>query len=559
MMLHMSNTVRRRWMARGVSLACSFVLVAFGVRAHESGSGTQGAEPWTQRAKLVAPDGAIDDFLGRAVSIDGDTAVVGAAGADIGGSSSQGAVYVFVRSGDTWAEQTKLIAADGAAGDEFGFAVAIAGDTIAVGSRFATVDGVNGKGAVYVFVRSGTEWIEQAKLAAKDGAAFDELGFSVSANGDTVLAGAPFADGSQGKVSVFTRSGSAWSEQATLAADDGAGADRFGLSVSISGDTALVGSPSADVAGTSDQGAAYVFVRSGATWEAQTKLTGDDSEAFDEFGNAVALDGDTAVIGAHVMNISSNGNQGAAYAFIRSGGAWDQQAKFLADDGSFTDEFGFSVAVSGDTAVVGALFANPGGHENQGEAYVFERSGGAWGQQARLISDGVAGDEFGIGVAISADTAVVGAEFGATDGEWRGAAYVFSRAAPTAQAEVTPQHLEFELAPGAIASDSLGIANVGDAGSNLLFSNYEASGADCGVPDDVAWLSLTPEAGDVAAGASQQVTITADATGLAAGDYSALVCVTTSDVAQPVIPITVALTVSGQDPDVIFIDGFDGL
>lgn len=196
--------------------------------------------------------------------------------------------------------------------------------------------------------------------------------------------------------------------------------------MSISGDTALVGSPSADVEGTSDQGAAYVFARSGVTWQAQTKLTGDDSEAYDEFGNAVALDGDTAVIGAHVTNIGSNGNQGAAYAFSRSGSTWNQQAKFVADDGSFTDEFGFSVAVSGDTAVVGALFANPGGNENQGEAYVFERSDGAWAQQARLISDGAAGDEFGIGVAISADTAVVGAEFGATDGEWRGAAYVFS-------------------------------------------------------------------------------------------------------------------------------------
>lgn len=176
----MSHRVRRRWMARAASLVCSFVLVASGVPAHASASGTQGAEPWTHRAKLVAPDGAINDFLGRAVSIDGNTAVVGAAGADVGGSSSQGAVYVFVRSGDTWAEQTKLTAEDGAAGDEFGFAVAISADTIAVGARFATVDGINGKGAVYMFVRSGTEWIAQAKLAAKDGAAFDQLGFSVA-------------------------------------------------------------------------------------------------------------------------------------------------------------------------------------------------------------------------------------------------------------------------------------------------------------------------------------------------------------------------------------------
>jgi hypothetical protein len=553
MTIPMPNALRCRWMARGLWLACSFALVP----ASADAPGPQGAEPWTQRAKLVAPDGAIDDFLGRAVAIDGDTAVVGAAGADIDGRSSQGAAYVYVRSGDAWLMQDKLISPDGAAGDEFGFAVAISGDTIVVGARFAMVDGIDGKGAAYVFVRSGAKWIDQAKLDAKDGAAFDQLGFSVSADRDTVLAGAPFANGSQGRVVVFTRSGSAWSAQATLLADDGAASDRFGLSVSVAADTALVGSPSADVEGSSDQGAAYVFARSGSAWEMQTKLTGEDSEAFDEFGNAVALDGDTAVIGAHVMNIGSNGNQGAAYAFLRSGSAWSQQAKLLADDGSFTDEFGFSVAVSGDTAVVGALFANPGGSENQGEAYVFERSGVAWSQQARLISDGVAGDEFGIAVAISADTAVVGAEFGSTDGEWRGAAYVFSDALPAARAEITPQELSFELASGAAESDSLDIANVGEPGSTLLFSNYEASGADCGVPGDIAWLSFTPPSGEVAAGSLQQVTITADATGLAAGDYSALVCVTTSDPMLPVLPVAVALHVSGPDPDVIFIDGFD--
>jgi len=356
---------------------------------------------------------------------------------------------------------------------------------------------------------------------------------------------------------VFTRSGTTWSAQTTLAAADGSTSDRFGLAVSIAGDSAIVGSPSADIAGNSDQGAAYVFVRTGSAWDFQAKLAGDDSAPFDEFGNAVSIDGDTVVVGAHVMNIGSNGNQGAAYAFFRSGGVWAQQAKLVADDGSFTDEFGFSVAVSGDTAVVGALFANPNGHDNQGEAYVFARTDAAWSQQARLVSDGVAGDEFGIGIDISGDTAVVGAEFGATDGEWRGAAYVFSSRSPAALAEITPQSLSFTLASGTSSSSPLDIANVGDVGSSLAFSIDESAGVDCSVPADVPWLSVSPAAGDVSAGSSQPVTVTADATDLGAGDYSAVLCVTTSDLNQALVPVSVTLTVSGSDPDVIFADGFD--
>ena len=253
---------------------------------------------WTLRAELAAADGAGNDYLGRAVSLDGDTAVVGAAGSDVGGAESRGAAYVFVRSGDTWTETAKLTAPDGTAGDEFGFAAAISGDTIVVGARFAAIDGMDGHGAAYVFVGSGDTWTQQAKLAADDGAAFDEAGFSVAIDGDTALVGAPFANGSEGKAYVFTRSGTDWTPQATLAADDGAAADRFGLSVKVAGDTAIVGSPSAAIGANNYQGAAYVFARDAGAWSLQTKLTASDGAAFDEFGVAVALEADTAVVGA---------------------------------------------------------------------------------------------------------------------------------------------------------------------------------------------------------------------------------------------------------------------
>lgn len=514
---------------------------------------------WTLRAELTASDGAGSDYLGRSVSLDGDTVVVGAAGADIDGAESQGAAYVFVRSGDAWTQQAKLVAPDGAAADEFGFAAAISGDTIVVGARFAAIDGINGHGAAYVFVRSGDAWTEQAKLSADDGAAYDEAGFSVAIDGDTTIVGAPFANGSQGKAYVFTRTGTEWAPQATLAADDGAASDRFGLSIAVDGDTAILGSPSAAIGASGYQGAAYVYARNAGAWNLQTKLTASDGAAFDEFGISVALETDTAVVGAHYADVVYSG-QGAAYAFVRDGDAWSEQGKLVADDAFFGDEFGFSVSFSGDTAAVGALFADGGGTENAGEAYIFSRTGGAWSEASRLLPDtATEGGEFGIGVSVRGDTAIVGAESAPVDGDFRGAAYVFSSASatPVPAAEVTPGALSFALAPGTSDSQPLAIANVGDVGSTLAFSIYEAADATCGAPADAAWLAATPVDGSVGAGASQNVQVSADASALDDGDYTAWLCVSTSDPSAAFVPVEVTLSVTGSNPDVIFEDGFD--
>jgi len=288
MMWGSSNPIRR-WPAGGLLVAAVWLVMSFVEVAHGAPLGSvAGSDPWTERAELIPADGAASDYLGRSVAIDGDTAVVGAAAADVGDNMDQGAAYVFVRSGDTWTQTAKLTSSDGAAGDEFGFAVAISGDTIVIGSRFSAIGGVNGAGAAYVFVRSGTDWLPQGKLTADDGAAFDELGFSVAADGDTAVVGAPFANSSRGKVYVFTRSGTDWTGQAMLAADDAADFDRFGLALAVKADTLLIGSPSADIGANTDQGAVYVFDRSGVTWTSSAKLAADDGGAFDEFGNAVA-------------------------------------------------------------------------------------------------------------------------------------------------------------------------------------------------------------------------------------------------------------------------------
>ena len=211
---------------------------------------------------------------------------------------------------------------------------------------------------------------------------------------------------------MFVRSSGVWSQQQELTASDGAANDYFGYSVSVSGDTAVIGA----YGKISDQGAAYVFVRSSGVWSQQQKLTASDGAASDDFGYSVSVSGDTAVIGAD----GNNSLQGAAYVFVRSSGVWSQQQELTASDGAANDYFGYSVSVSGDTAVIGAY----GKNSFQGAAYVFVRSSGVWSQQQELTaSDGAANDYFGGSVSVSGDTAVIGASGKNSN---QGAAYVFT-------------------------------------------------------------------------------------------------------------------------------------
>ena len=280
---------------------------------------------WTQQAKLTASDAATGDEFGTSVSLDGDTALVGAKRDNAKGVFS-GSAYVFVRSGTTWTQQTKLIADDGGAGDKFGFSVSIDGDTALVGALFGHGN-VPSSGSAYVFFRNGTTWTQQAKLSDPDGAALDLFGQSVSVSGDTALIGAPSDDDNgnmnSGSSYVYTRSGTSWTQQAKLIADDAKAGDNLGHSVSLDGDTALIGAKGNDDKGASS-GSAYVFTRSGTTWSQQAKLIADDGAGFDLFGLSVSIDGDKALVGA----ISGDGNvtdSGSAYAFVRSGTTWTQQ------------------------------------------------------------------------------------------------------------------------------------------------------------------------------------------------------------------------------------------
>ena len=433
---------------------------------------------WTEQQKLVASDGAASDFFGISASISGDTVVVGAYAADTPGGADAGAAYVFVRSGTTWTEQQKLVASDGAANDRFGYSVSVSTDTAVVGADRDDTAGGGDAGSAYVFVRSGTTWTEQQKLLASDGAAGDFFGHAVSLSGDTVVAGSYTAAADAGAAYVFVRSGTVWTEQQKLLASDGAANDLFGVSVSLSADTAVIGAYLDDTPGGTDTGSAYVFVRSGTVWTEQQKLVASDGAASDFFGQAVAVFGDTVVAGAYADDTPAGADAGSAYMFVRSGTTWSQQDQVLAFGGTAGDAFGISVSVSGDTAVIGTSLDDTPAGADAGSAYVFVRSGTTWTEQQKLLpSDGAAGDEFGQSVSVSGDTVVVGAWLADTPGGANaGAAYVFVRSGTT-----WTEQQKLVASDGA-ASDGLGISASIDGNTVVAgaYADDTAGGADAG-------------------------------------------------------------------------------
>ena len=337
---------------------------------------------------LMAADAAAMDGFGRRVAVFSDTAVVGASSDNNAGGNRAGSAYVFVQSGDVWTGQAKLSASDAAAGDYFGDSIALAGDTVVIGAPWDTHASAVNAGSAYVFVRTGGVWTEQAKLIASDASASDNFGYSVALSGDTVLIGANGDAGSgahTGSAYVFVRSSGIWTQEAKLTASDAAADDWFGTSVSLSGDTALIGSYLNDDACPGNvncnSGSAYVFVRSGTVWTQQAKLTASDAATFDVFGYSVAISGDTAVVGAFRDDHAGGIDAGSAYVFTRIAGEWIEQSKLIASDAAPSDFLG-QVSVAGDIALIGAYGDDQLGESNAGSAYFFTRSGGVWAEPA---------------------------------------------------------------------------------------------------------------------------------------------------------------------------------
>ncbi len=418
----------------------------------------------TQQAYVKASNTQNQTQFARSVAISGNTMVIGSNHENTGAAKS-GAAYVFVRTGDTWTQQAYLKASNSQINDEFGVSVAISGNTIVVGAWYEDggSPGVNGNqadetaynsGAAYVFTRSGTTWTQQAYLKASNPGADDYFGRSVAISGDTIVVGASDEDSNgtgvndvqtnnsrqnSGAAYVFSRSGTTWSQQAYLKASNPDVNDYLGASVAISNNTIVVGSffessNATTVNGNgadnsaSNAGAAYVFFRSGTTWTQQAYLKAANAGSGDLFGSAVAIHGDTVVVGApgegsgdgQPTNNAAVG-AGAAYVYLRTGTSWVQQSYLKASNAQANDYFGSSVAVSLDGIAVGATREyskatgiNGSQTDNSmffaGAVYLYSRAAGVWKQEAYVkASNTDSADEFGDRVALSGDTLVVGA------------------------------------------------------------------------------------------------------------------------------------------------------
>lgn len=470
---------------------------------------------WTQQQKLTASDAGglgFKDF-GFSVALSVDSAAIGAIR-----NQGEGSAYIFVRDGDTWTESVRYDNPPGSSGSgRFGYGVDIWRDRAIVGGPqlayssnfnglaaiyepvgaaytgpgqqveaglleqyaqfgysvdvdgdYAVVGAIGGNspylsaGDAYVLHWNGASWEIEDHLQPFDGDLADQFGCSVGISGDTIAVGARFDDDSfqtSGSVYVYTRSGTVWGLQQKLTASDPGQFDKFGTDVGIDGDSIVVGAPEDDDLG-SNTGSAYVFVRDGGgVWTEQGKLNaGGLTASSDQFGASVAISGDSVIVGAPNHDPSGFSQGGSAYVFTRSGGLWTQQQEFTASDANHLSFFGKSVDIDGDYAIVGTL---PG--INEDAAYVFHRIGGAWTEQQRLTSPEAGRDRFGSSVSISGIFALVGAEFAFGDkGVKGGGAYLFTRSGTSWNADpiLQPSNLNTDDAFGhdvAIGGNAYGI------------------------------------------------------------------------------------------------------
>ncbi|PJZ24748.1 hypothetical protein CH352_12610 [Leptospira hartskeerlii] len=485
---------------------------------------------WSQQAYIKASNSEADDNFGRSWALSGDTIVVGAPledsnqttitngsnpGSSDNSASASGAVYVYIRNGNTWTQQAILKPSNSEESDLFGFAVSISGDTIVAsaiqedsnqnyitnGSSASSDNSMTFAGAVYVFVRNGNTWAQQAYIKPSNPSEFDSFGNSIAIQGDTLVVGCHNESSAQntisngqpapnddslnhsGAVYVYKRTGSTWVEEAYIKASNPDNGDYFGYSVAISGDTIAVGSQGEDSnqnyitngsSGSSDNslsqaGAVYTFTRTGNIWAPEAYIKPSNPDAYDVFGTAVAIYGDTIAVGAtgeasNQNSISSGTNassdnsstySGAVYVFARSGGLWSQQAYLKASNSSPNNIFGAAISIYGDTIAVGGLdssaqttisYGNTASSDNSaqyaGAAYIFERNGISWSQAAYIKAPNANAYDFFGGVCLDGNSLLVSAYresssentitngvYGSADNsaQYAGAAYVFTR------------------------------------------------------------------------------------------------------------------------------------
>lgn len=372
-----------------------------------------------QTAKLLASDASSHSAFGASLAQSDDRILIGAFVSD-GVARASGSAYIFRADGGSWAEQIKLTASDASELDWFGASVALDRDLAIIGAPQIFNDGA---GAAYVFRFDGTTWNEEAKLIASDGDVRDGFGSSVSVSGDIAIVGAPMVDDGAvvwtGAAYIFRHTGGEWTEVQELTAPDPQTQDKFGGHVCVRGNRAIVGATQFP----DRSGAAYVYHNDGNEWILEATLTGHDSTSGDIFSRSISLNDGRILIGA----LGDDDRTGSAYVFRHDGENWMEAAKLTASDAAKNAEFGSSVSLSGDFAVIGAQKEDDVA-SGSGAAYVFRFDGVNWNEQYKLTASDLwrpRNARFGMAVSLDGDVGVVGADGTDAFGDQTGSAYVF--------------------------------------------------------------------------------------------------------------------------------------
>jgi len=378
-----------------------------------------------QTAKLIGSDTGGDDRFGTVVAIHGDTVVIGAPWDKFDGVE-KGSAYVFVRGPAGWVQEAKLTPPSPQVSERFGRSVAVYGDTAVVGAPMHDVDDRADAGCVYVFVRSGGIWEFRARLPGPDDGC-QYLGAAVALSGGTLVAGATLASpGNEGAVYIYEGAGAVWTATAKLQDSGEEEVLWFGGAVATDGESVVIGCTRREFAGVAT-GAAYIGSRAGAGWAIDQMVAASDGGSMDDFGCSVAVSGDTVIVGARYDETPDGSDAGSAYVYRRSGGVWSEEAHLLDSEGG-QGHFGTSVAIEGDVAIVGQPWQSKGGTLRTGAVRTFTRSGSAWTMGPRVYAaDAATTDEFGCSAAMSGGVAVVGAWYDSHppySGD-AGSAYVF--------------------------------------------------------------------------------------------------------------------------------------
>ena len=438
---------------------------------------TSAAQGQCEIAKLLDADGQEYDGFGGSVAVSGDVAIVGAASDDdLGEKAGSAFIFRFDTVTSQWTQEAKLLASDGAKRDRFGYSVTIENELAIIGAIGSDDKGLS-SGAVYVFRYDGLTWVEDVKIFASDGGAYDGFGVAVDISGDRFIVSAP-GDSDEcpacGSAYIFRFDADRllWTEEGKVTASDATyyveGYDLFGWSVSISDEFAIVGKPRNTFPFPWGPGAAYIYHYDGKSWGGEVKLLPSNSDIGDMAGWSVAIDGDIAIFSALVGHSAVIGS-GTAHVFRydHDSSRWVEEAMLADLQGNTEDYFGSSVSLSGQTAIIGAKFdGDKDNGNNSGSAFIFDYDikASKWVQQAKLLaSDGEAGDLLGWSAAIDGDVAILGAPGDDDSADGAGSAYVFDVAAC-----VCPADLDHD--------DSVGILD--------LFALLAAWGTNPGGPPD---------------------------------------------------------------------------